>query len=362
MKPKSGLGDQDASGALARLDARSREIFRQLVESYLDSGEPVGSRNLSRTLSISLSPASVRNVMSDLEELGLIYAPHTSAGRLPTDSGLRLFVDAMLEVRDLGPDDRRAIDSEVRASAEAQSTENLLSEAGALLSDLSRGAGLVLAGNTDARLKQIEFLKLEPRRVLVVLVATDGTVENRLMDLADDVPPSALVEAANYLNAQIHDRTLADARAEITRRADRIRAELDTLTQKVVTAGLATWAGVEDNRPPTLIVRGQANLLEDLSAAEDLERIRVLFEDLERKTEIAKLLGDAETAEGVRIFIGSETKLFSMSGSSLIVAPYRDAERRIVGALGVIGPTRLNYGRIVPMVDYTAQLVGRLLR
>lgn len=344
---------------LALLDERSREIFRRIVEGYLDSGEPVGSRNISKLLSRTLSPASVRNVMADLEDAGLIFAPHTSAGRLPTETGLRFFVDALLEIGDLGEGERRRIDAEVAASG--RNPEQVLTEASQMLSGLSRGAGVVLAHTADMRLKHIEFVWLEPTKGLVVLVGEDGTVENRLIDLPLGLPPSALHEATNFLNTHIRGRTLAEARVELERLAGERQAELDRLTDRVVEAGLATWAGATEGRPQQLIVRGRANLLDDLATAEDLERIRLLFDDLERNRGLVELLGDAERGDGVRIFIGSETKLFSLSGSSLIVSPYRDKDARVVGVLGVIGPTRLNYGRIVPMVDYTAKLVSRLI-
>ncbi len=343
------------------LDRRSREIFKRIVESYLDTGEPVGSRNISRIIPMTLSPASVRNVMADLEQLGLIYAPHTSAGRLPTDAGLRFFVDALLEVGDLSADERRNIEAQVRASQQPKTMDSLLTEASQMLSGLTRGAGVVLAGKSDLRLKQIEFVRLEPGRALVVLVGEDGSVENRVIDIDPGTTPSALIEAANYLNAQIRGRTLSEARTDLQRRQNQARAELDRLTRNLVDAGLATWAGADEGRPETLIVRGRSNLLEDVKAAEDLERIRLLFDDLETQRELIGLLTEAETAEGVRIFIGSENKLFSLSGSSLVVSPYRDHDQRIVGVLGVIGPTRLNYARVVPMVDYTAKLISRLI-
>lgn len=350
-----------ARPAVAELNARSREIFRRIVDTYLDTGEPVGSRNLSRVLPVSLSPASVRNVMSDLEALGLIYAPHTSAGRLPTELGLRFFVDALLEIGDLTEEERRQIDARVRAKVGARSLESVLTEASDLLSGLSRGAGLVLSGKSDIRVKHIEFVRLEPRRILVILVGEDGQVENRVFELDEDIPASALTEAANYLNAKVPGKTINEVREDIERTRTALQAELDLLSHRLIEEGLATWAGVEGERPQTLIVRGQANLLEDLKAMEDLERIRILFDDLEKKKDIVELLGMAERADGVRIFIGSENNLFSLSGSSVVVTPYRDSSQKIVGVLGVIGPTRLNYARIVPMVDYTAQVVGRLL-
>jgi len=345
---------------LAQLNERSREIFRQIVESYLATGEPVGSRNLSRILPMTLSPASVRNVMSDLEQLGLIYAPHTSAGRLPTEIGLRFFVDALMQIGELTEQDRKAIEAQVAASGQAKSVEGVLTEASGLLSGLSRAAGVVLTAKSNPRLKHVEFVQLEPERALVILVAEDGQVGNRVLTIPIGMPLSALTEAGNFVNARIRGRTLDEARAEIATTLKQGEAELDQLTQKIVAAGLASWSGGESDERK-LIVRGQAHLLEDLRALTDLERVRLLFDDLETRREVIDLLGRAEQAEGVRVFIGSENKLFSLSGSSTIVAPYHDASGHIVGVLGVIGPTRLNYARIVPMVDYTAKVVSKLL-
>ena len=350
----------DTGFGLPQLNERSREIFRQIVESYLATGEPVGSRNISRFLSAPLSPASVRNVMSDLEALGLIHAPHISAGRLPTELGLRFFVDAMLEVGEVSEEERRAIEAKVAGSGANRTFEDILGEASQLLSGLSRGAGVVVTSKQDARLKHIEFVQLEPRRALVVLVGEDGSVENRILPLPPGLPASALVEATNFLNARIRGRTLQDVRADLEKARETARAELDAITANLVEAGLANW-GEGEGAERRLIVRGQANLLEDLKALEDLERVRLLLDDLEGKKEVIELLGRAEKADGVRIFIGSENKLFSLSGSSMIAAPFRDGRQNIVGVIGVIGPTRLNYARVVPMVDYTAKVVGRLL-
>jgi heat-inducible transcriptional repressor len=349
-----------AEVSLAQLNERSREIFRQIVESYLATGEPVGSRNISRLIPMTLSPASVRNVMSDLEQLGLIYAPHTSAGRRPTELGLRFFVDALMEIGDVSEADRRSIEAQVAAAGQAKSMEAVLTEASVLLSGLTRAAGVVLAAKTNARLKHIEFVRLEPERALVVLVAEDGQVENRVVNLPKGLPSAALAEATNFLNARIRGRTLAEARAELETGLEASRAELDLLTQKIISAGLASWSGGESDERK-LIVRGHANLLEDLNALEDLERVRSLFDDLETKRGVVDLLGRAELADGVRLFIGSENKLFSLSGSSTIIAPYRDSAGGIVGVIGVIGPTRLNYARIIPMVDYTAKVVSKML-
>ena len=345
--------------SLAALNERSREIFRQIVESYLATGEPLGSRNLARILPMTLSPASVRNVMSDLEQLGLIWAPHTSAGRLPTELGLRFFVDALMQIGDLDDEERRSIEQQVSGAGDA-SLEGVLTEASQMLSGLTRSAGVVLTTKMNTRLKHIEFVRLEPERALAVLVAEDGQVENRVLNVPAGLPTSALTEAANFLNARIRGKTLAELREEIEHALQAGQAELDQLTQKIIAAGLASWSGGEDD-DKRLIVRGHANLLEDLHAMDDLERVRSLFDALETKRGVIDLLGRAERAEGVRIFIGSENKHFSLSGSSTIVAPYRDGAGRIVGVIGVIGPTRLNYARIIPMVDYTARVVGQVL-
>jgi heat-inducible transcriptional repressor len=347
---------------LQSLDTRSREIFRRIVDSYLLDGEPVGSRNLSRMLPSSLSPATVRNVMSDLEHLGLVYAPHISAGRLPTQKGLRFFVDAFMELGDLSDEERRSIEAQLKASGSGATLEHLLIEASQMLSGMSRGAGLVLAAKNEVPLKHIEFIQLEPERALAVMVTQNGDVENRVVDLPAGVTNSQLHEASNFLNAHIRGRTLAEARAEIARLKEETKAALNTLSQDLVEKGLAVWAGSESGLPSRLIVRGRANLLENVTAQADLELLRHLFEDLETKEGMVQLLDLAEAGSGVRIFIGSENKLFSLSGSSLVVAPYRDKDARVIGALGVIGPTRLNYARIVPMVDYTAQLISRMLR
>jgi len=355
------VNDASTSGGLAALNERSREIFRRIVDSYLATGEPVGSRHLSRLLPMTLSPASVRNVMQDLEELGLVFAPHTSAGRMPTQLGLRFFVDSLLEIGDIGEVERRRIEADLRAASQSRTLESALVEATSLLSGLTRGAGVVVTSKDNARLKHIEFVRLEPERALAILVAEDGSVENRVVLTSAGLPASALVEAGNFLNARIRGRTLAEARAEIEGERLAAQGELDDLTERLVDAGLAGWAGIK-GEARQLIVRGQANLLEDLTALDDLERIRLLFADLETKTEVIDLLNRAETGEGVRIFIGAENKLFSLSGSSMVAAPFRDGQQRIVGVLGIIGPTRLNYARVVPMVDYTAQVVSRLVQ
>jgi heat-inducible transcriptional repressor len=347
------------SGGLSELSERSREIFKTIVESYLESGEPVGSRTLSQKGLVQLSPASIRNVMSDLEQMGLLAAPHTSAGRVPTQQGLRMFVDGLLEVGNMSDEDRQRI--EVQMAASGRKVEDLLMQATTLLSGLSQLAGLVVTPKRETALRHAEFVPLSPDRALVVLIGEDGSVENRVIQMPKGLPPSGLIEATNYLSARLSGKTLEDARSQITSELQDHRVELDTLTAKLVSAGLAEWAGQAPFSGPSLIVRGQSRLLEDLTAHEDLERVRRLFDDIERKGDLIQLLELAKTGDGVRIFIGSENKLFSLSGSSIIAAPYKDQRGGVVGVIGVIGPTRLNYARIIPMVDYTAKIVGRMI-
>ncbi|MBM3600034.1 MAG: heat-inducible transcriptional repressor HrcA [Alphaproteobacteria bacterium] len=342
---------------ISELSERSREIFRNIVEAYVESGEPIGSRTLSRRLGQTLSPATIRNVMADLEEAGLLYAPHTSAGRLPTEAGLRLFVHGLLEVGRLSEDERATIEGQCAMAG--KSVPEALELATQALSGLSRCAGLVLAPKTEARLKHLEFVNVGPGRALVVMVTDNGIVENRIIDLPTGVPPSALIEAGNYMNARLSGRTLAEARALIQQELDQQRAAVDELTTRVVEAGLATWAG--GAKDGMLIVRGRANLLDDVTAIEDLERIRALFQILETKDTLLRLLDATQQGEGVQIYIGADNGLFGLAGCSMVLAPYVNSREQIVGAIGVIGPTRINYARIVPMVDFTAKLIGRLI-
>ena len=340
---------------LAELNDRSREVFRRVVEGYLDTGDPVGSRTLTRQMSERLSAATIRNVMQDLEYLGLLGSPHVSAGRVPTQMGLRMFVDGFMEVTTLPVADRQAIEATL-GPGEADVT-TLLDRVGSALSGLTHGASLVLAPKHEAPIRHIEFVSLGADRALVVLVFADGQVENRVFTPPAGQTPSSMREAANFLNALAEGRTLSELRRDMASEISERRQEIDSLAAELVESGLAQWA---DRGQPyeRLIVRGQSNLLD---GEDDLDRIRSLFDDLERKRDIAEFLDLAESGDGVRIFIGSENKLFSLSGSAVVVSPYMNAERKIIGAVGVIGPTRLNYGRIVPIVDYTAQLVGRML-
>ncbi len=343
---------------LSDMTQRSREVFRRVVEGYLSSGDPVGSRTLTRSMSEKLSAATIRNVMQDLEYLGLLDSPHVSAGRIPTQAGLRMFVDGLLEVGAVSEEDRRSIDQTLGVNDPDMSS--VLDHVGAALSGITRGASIVLAPKHEAPIRHIEFVGLSPDRVLVVLVFADGEVENRIFTPPPGQTPSSMREAANFLNALAEGRTLTDLRRTIGQDIAKRRQEIDVLARTLVESGLAMWENAGE-RSERLIVRGRANLIDDTSDSVDLDRIRSLFDDLERKRDIAEVLDLTEAGDGVRIFIGSENKLFSLSGSSLVVSPYMNADRKIIGAVGVIGPTRLNYGRIVPIVDYTAQLVGRLV-
>ena len=343
---------------LTDMNARSREVFRRVVEGYLSSGDPVGSRSLTRSMSEKISAATIRNVMNDLEYMGLLDSPHVSAGRVPTQLGLRVFVDSLLEVGTVAAEDRERIDATMGSND--RDVSSLLDHVGAALSGITRGASLVFAPKHEAAIRHIEFVSLAPDRALVVLVFADGHVENRVFVSPPGQTPASMREAANFVNSWADGRSLGELHAVISLEIQKRRQEIDALSRSLVESGLALWAN-EGEQHERLIVRGAGNLLADPQSTEDLDRIRSLFDELEHKRDIANFLELAESGEGVRIFIGSENKLFSLSGSSLVVSPYMNADRKIIGAVGVIGPTRLNYGRIVPIVDYTAQLVGKLI-
>src|SRR5690606_7551123 len=345
------------SPALTTLDQRARDIFRSVVETYLETGEPVGSRTVSRG-GVALSPASIRNTMQDLTQLGLLAAPHSSAGRIPTHAGLRLFVDGLLEIGDLGEDERREIDA--RLAGRGRNFEEALDEASGLLSGLAGGAGVVVSPVRGAGVKHVEFVALSPDQALAILVSEGGAGENRLMPLSAGVTASALQEASNFLNARLRGRQRGEARTEMRREIYEARRVLDATAARLVEDGLAAWSGGE-GRERALLVRGRANLLQDQAALADLERVKMLFDDLEQKEQLIGLLDGVNSAQGVRIFIGAETRLFSLSGSAVVAAPYMTGRQRVLGAIGVIGPARLNYARIIPLVDYTARVLGRIL-
>ena len=346
----------DGAKLFEDMNTRSREVFRRVVEGYLENGEPMGSRTLTRTLTEKVSAATVRNVMQDLEYLGLLDSPHISAGRIPTQMGLRMFVDGLLEIGEMNVVDREKLNATVADTA--QDVDGMLDQIGSALSGITQGASLVLTPKQQAPIKHIEFVSLAENRALVVLVFANGQVENRLFMPPPGQTPSSMRAAANFLNALIEGRTLSDLQGAVKTEIAARRQEIDTLAHDLVESGLAVWQNKGD-RHERLLVRGRANLLDGDAEEADLTRIRTLFDDLERKRDIAEFLELTEDGEGVRIFIGSENKLFSLTGSSLVVSPYMNADRKIVGAVGVIGPTRLNYGRIVPIVDYAAQLVGK---
>ena len=343
---------------LTEMNDRSREVFQRVVEGYLQSGEPVGSRTLTRSLSENLSAATVRNVMQDLEYLGLLDSPHISSGRIPTQMGLRMFVDGLLEVDGLEITDREKLDGTINETS--NDIAGALDKIGSALSGITQGASLVLSPKQESEIEHIEFVSLAHDRAIVVLVFSNGHVENRLFKPPLGQTPSSLKEAANFLNSIMQGRTLSQAKEIIKQEISIRRQELDSLAAELVENGVVFWEAKGD-RQERLIVRGRANLLESEAEEEELERIRLLFNDLERKQDIAEFLDLTEQSDGVRIFIGSENKLFSLSGSSLVVSPYMNSDKKVIGAVGVIGPTRLNYGRIVPIVDYTAQLVGKLI-
>ena len=343
----------------AELNKRSLEIFRELVDAYIETGEPVGSRTLSRRLALSLSPATVRNVMADLEEAGLLYAPHTSAGRLPTEEGMRFFVHGLLERGDIGSGERVVFEGV--CLKEGRSFNEVLDEATTLLSGLSQCAGLVLAPKTESRVKQIEFVSLSAEQALLVLITEDGLIENRLLQVPSELPPSALATASNYLNARLHGRTLNEARAVILKELTQHKAYLDDLVQKVVEEGLAVWGG-QGSQESTLIVKGQNHLLTSITEVNELEKIRHLFSLLDTKEEMVKVLDASIQAQGIQIFIGAENNLFDLAGCSVVVSPYKNSREQVIGAIGVVGPTRMNYRKIIPLVDYTAKLIAKLLK
>ncbi len=356
--PPSRIPLSATGPGLGALDERARDIFRRVVETYLETGEPIGSRTLSEG-GVELSPASIRNTMHELTQLGLLAAPHTSAGRLPTHAGLRLFVDGLLEVGDVSADEQKAIEANLHGpEGKGGDFQAALDRASAMLSGLARGAGVVVAPVRDAGVKHVEFVALGDTQTLAIMVFDDGQIENRLMPATPGLTPSALMEASNFLNARLHGKTLLEAQAEVKAELDLARRELDSAAARLVEEGLAAWGGGGSDR--ALIVRGRANLLQDAQAREDLERVGALFEDLEQKEQLIDLLDGVRGAGGVQIFIGAETRLFSLSGSAVIAAPYMTGKQRVVGAIGVIGPARLNYARVIPLVDYTARVLGRM--
>lgn len=356
--------------AFADLNKRSLDIFKRLVDAYIETGEPVGSRTISKRLEDSLSPATIRNIMADLEDAGLLYAPHTSAGRLPTDAGLQFFVHGLLEVGDITDLDRATVENTIQHAGRAHTLDQMLEKATTLLSGLSQCAGVVLAPKIESPLQQIEFVSLgryesngrHLQKILVVLITQDHGVENRILELEGNLPPSILQEASHYLTSHLSGKTLSHAKALMEKELLHHQEKLDDLTNHLLQSGVAMWAGTADGpKTRSLIIKGQSNLLHNVTMMEDVERMRMLFEALDAKEQFSNLLDASINAEGVQIFVGSECELFKQSGCSLIVAPYKNEKSHIIGAIGVIGPARMNYGKIIPLVDYTAKIIGKIM-
>jgi heat-inducible transcriptional repressor len=339
------------------LNPRSRSILRILVDSYVSTGQAMGSRTLSAQLAgilgMELSPATIRNAMAELEEAGLLYSPHTSAGRLPTEAGLRLFVNSLMEVRPIDT----ALQAELEKQMDLPHLPNALEKASMALSSLSQCAGLVAAPKIDRPFKQIEFVSLTSTRILAVWEALDGNVENRIIDTEMPITASDLQRASNYLNRHLHGRTLSEARLTIQAEIMKRQHELDALTINLVEQGLI----IPGSEPGLLIVRGQAHLLNDVKEIGELDRLRKLFTTLEQRETMLQLIEQTGNADGVQIFIGSENPLFDHSGCAMVLAPYKNSQQQVIGAIGVIGPARLNYNRIIGMVDYTAKILSGVL-
>ena len=342
---------------ITELNERAEAVLRYIVDTYMESGEPVGSRTISKGLGLNLSAATIRNVMADLENEGLLFAPHTSAGRMPTQQGLRFYVDGLMEIGSLTSDERQNIKSQCLAAG--HSMETLFDQASKTLSGLSSAAGLVVAPKTDKPLKQIQFVKLDNRRVLIVMVAQSGLVENRVMEVDQDVSESNLSAAANYLNAKLEGKTLNQTKKLVAADILGQQAQLDRITADLVQRGIALTS--PENTPGHLIVRGQTELLKDVKAIEDLEKAQALLAVLEEQETMARLLDSVEDADGVQIYIGTENRMFEHSGWSMVISPYKGQENQIIGAIGVIGPTRLNYSRVIPLLDYTSKVIEKIM-
>jgi heat-inducible transcriptional repressor len=340
------------------LDRRSQRIFQLIVDSYIESGEPIGSSTLSRRLSESLSPATIRNIMAHLEKVGLLYSPHTSAGRLPTEQGLKLYVQGLLDIGPISDIDKQILESKLEF--QNRSFDEVLNEAITTLTGLSQCTGIVMAPTYNSPLKHVEFIYLSKGQALIVMVSKEGMIENRIISIPEDMTPSHLVEAGNYLSSRLIGRTLDEAKTLIADELEFEKNQLHTLAKQIVSEGLALWGTTENL--PTLIVKGQSNLLNVARTADDVSHIQRLFESLETKEGILELLDSAKQGEGVQVFMGANSPLFHLSGCSMIVAPYKNSQHDVIGAIGVLGPARQNYGRIIPMVNYAVQLIEKFLK
>lgn len=363
LSKDSSKGKKDLEVRFSQLSSRSKEIFSALVDAYIETGEAVGSRLLAKRAPCALSSATIRNIMADLEEAGLLYAPHTSAGRIPTEAGLSFFVDSLLECSDFEDDTAIEHTLEERLSEEAASggeVDEVLEQATALLSGLSQYAGIVLSPKTDSILKRIEFVTLSPTQLLVVILSNTGHVENRLIPYDRNLTPEQLKQLSNYLSTYLEGKTLVEGlawvQAELKKQQHRFTKEATRLVQQ----GLETWSRA--HKPSSLILKGQANLLDAVEERNELDPIRNLFEAIETKQTMVHLLEATSNAEGIQVFIGSENPNFNVAGCSLVAASYRSADNRIVGALGVIGPSNMHYRQVIPLVSCTAKVINRLLK
>lgn len=339
------------------LDKRAQDIFHHIVTQYLHHGDPVGSRTLSKLLDEQISAATIRNVMADLADLGLLHSPHISAGRVPTADGLRLFVKGMLEIDDVSPEDKNILET-LGKDNKHLSAHKMVDQVAEKIAGLSQYAGFVFAPNSNSGLKHIEFVPFAPGKALVILVTQEGVVENRLIDIPNDITPSMLSEAGNFMSQRLAGKNLDQAYQELDKNINERKTQLNELSQKIIDSGMAFWSQINEEESGYLILKGQSQLLDNIQTRADIEQIQHLFSSLERDQALLKLLNFAKDGEGVQLFIGSENEYFSLSGWSLVLSPYQSNDGRMIGAIGLIGPINMNYARVIPVVNYTAKLVS----
>ena len=336
-----------------QLDARAQTLLKALVERYIADGQPVGSRALSRISGLDLSPATIRNIMADLEDMGFIASPHTSAGRIPTPRGYRIFVDTLLTVQSI---DETTVELKLQARRQLNSPQKIISNAAQVLSSLSQFAGVVMTPRHESVFQQIEFLRLSEKRILLVIVSPGGDVQNRLLLTDVDYTPSQLIQAANYLNQHYAGSSFDDVRTRLQGELRQLRDDMTKLMQAAVEAGSDAMADDEEH----VVISGERNLLSVTDLASNMTSLRKLFDLFEQKTSLMQLLDVSSKATGVQIFIGGESQLVPMDEMSVVTSPY-EVNGKIVGTLGVIGPTRMAYERVIPIVDITAKLLSNAL-
>jgi len=339
------------------LSDRSKQIFKGVIESYLDSGEPVGSEALSKKLGINISTSTIRSIMANLQKEGLLFAPHISAGRLPTDKGMRYFVDGVLEFGRLSKSERETIKNQCRSKG--ISFEDVLDEASKILSSLSNCAGFVVAPKYQNKIKHIEFIRLSSNQIMSIVANENGLVENRILDSNNSYSENTLKQVSNYLNSKFSGKTIDEIKKIISNEIENSQLELNTLSKKLVKEGIIEL--VPNSEAPYIFLHGQSSLLEDNIVTKDLDQMRNIFDDIENKSNFLSVLESTNKGKGVQIYIGAQNFLFNHSGLSMIMAPYINNEQKIIGAIGVLGPMRINYARIVPLVDYTSKVIGRIL-